>query len=236
MKTLARAHTEERSLTPNFDRVARPYRWLEYLSFGPMLERVRFFRLPEVAFARRALILGDGDGRFTARLLAANPEILIDAVDCSPRMLELLEGRARRLGPEAHARLALSLSDARDFTPPVDARYDLIVTHFFLDCLSHLDLTLLLANLEPAIAPGAQWLVSEFQIPDHGLAAPVSRFIVSGLYRAFGLLTNLQTRELPAWEFILERAGFRPQDQRSFLRGLLTSEIWIREQGQGNRD
>ncbi len=78
---------------PRFDRVARLYRVLEYLSFGPMLERCRFHHLPALAAAdcSRALILGDGDGRFLARLLAACPELSAQAVDASPAMLRLLQ-------------------------------------------------------------------------------------------------------------------------------------------------
>ena len=77
----------------NFDRIARPYRWLEYLSFGPMLERCRFYRIPQLAEARHALVLGDGDGRFLARLLARNPSLHTDVIDQSPAMLRLLESR-----------------------------------------------------------------------------------------------------------------------------------------------
>jgi SAM-dependent methyltransferase len=214
---------------PNFDLIARPYRWLEYLTFGPLLERCRFYRLPELTTARRALVIGDGDGRFTARLLNINPEILIDVIDLSPAMLRLLEARVRKLGPEAHSRLALRCLDARDFSPPETAEttgYDLIVTHFFLDCLTHDDLRRLLTALLPHIAPEARWLVSEFQIPESGLSAAASRLVVSTLYRAFGLLTGLEVHELPAWDILLENSGFSRHDQRTWLGGLLTSEVW----------
>ena len=66
-------------MQPDFNRIARPYRWLEYLSFGPLLERCRFHRLPQMVDAKRALVLGDGDGRFLARLLRKNPQIQADA-------------------------------------------------------------------------------------------------------------------------------------------------------------
>jgi hypothetical protein len=144
-------------------------------------------------------------------------------------MLRLLEERVQRLGPEAHSRIALCRADIRDFSPPETAPatgYDLIVTHFFLDCLTHLDLASLLSRLRPHVAPGARWLVSEFQIPESGFSAGISRFVVSGLYRAFGLLTGLEVRELPAWEMLLEHFGFSRCDQRTWLGGLLTSEIW----------
>ena len=87
----------------NFDHIARPYRWLEYLTFGPYLERCRFHFLDQLKRHRRALILGDGDGRFTARLLATNPQISVDAVDSSAAMLNLLSERVSRLGQSSAA-------------------------------------------------------------------------------------------------------------------------------------
>jgi hypothetical protein len=69
------------SEAPNFDRIAKPYRWLEYLTFGKALQNVRLHHLPALLHCRNALILGDGDGRFTAALLAANPPITVRAID-----------------------------------------------------------------------------------------------------------------------------------------------------------
>jgi len=43
-----------------FDRIARLYRPLEYLSFGPMLERCRFHHLAAIRNCRRALVIGAG--------------------------------------------------------------------------------------------------------------------------------------------------------------------------------
>ena len=72
--------TRERGAPPpDFDRLARLYRWMEYLTFGPWLQRCRSAFLGGIANSRRALVLGDGDGRFTARLLADCPAIRIDA-------------------------------------------------------------------------------------------------------------------------------------------------------------
>ena len=56
-------------LTMNADRIASGYRWLEYAAFGLALEQARFDFLSRAAGARRVLILGEGDGRFLARLL-----------------------------------------------------------------------------------------------------------------------------------------------------------------------
>ena len=123
--------------TSNFNRLARIYRWLEYLTFGPFLWRCRIHLLPQLVPCRRALVLGDGDGRFTARLLRENPNLEVTAVDGSPRMIQSLEqasahnrscrpaqlepARFRRIRPDRHAffpRLSHQPGSLRSCQPP----------------------------------------------------------------------------------------------------------------------
>ena len=209
----------------NFDPIARPYRWLEYLTFGPYLERCRFHFLNQLSTHRRALVLGDGDGRFTARLLAANPQLVIDAVDSSAAMLKLLAERVSRLGHPAEERLKTIHSDALAFKPELPG-YDLVVTHFFLDCLTDQKLATLLANLQPSLAPETTWLVSEFAIPRRQPAALVARLVIATLYRAFRTLTGLRVQKLPDYESVFLRNGFALSGQKTFLGGLLVTQLW----------
>jgi len=206
----------------NFDRVARLYRWMEYLSFGRALERCRNHFLPQLARCRRALVLGDGDGRFLARLLVANPALHADAVDASGTMLRLLEYRAAT-AHNTRERLRTHHTDALTFTPGQSC--DLIVTHFFLDCLTQSDLDALAHRLARHAKPNALWLVSDFHIPNGRMHRP-ARTIVRLLYLAFRLLTGLRTGALPDHAAALIAAGFRRKDCRLSLAGLLTAELW----------
>lgn len=213
---------------PRFDRVARSYRVMEYLSFGPMLERCRFHHLQALASAHvtRALVLGDGDGRFLARLLAACPEASAEAVDASPAMLRLLRDRAVHQGAEQ--RLTTLCADARSFTPSIGG-YDLVATHFFLDCLNESETEALIRRLLPHLAPEARWIVSEFQVPaDSRTRAAFARGLIASLYAAFHLLTGLRTRRIPPWRSLLAASGFACRASQSFLGGLLITEMWQR--------
>jgi len=208
-------------MAPGFDRIARPYRWLEYLSFGPMLERCRFHCLPELANAQRALVLGDGDGRFLARFLTRNPEIRADVIDASPAMLQLLAGRAAAIS--ARDRIALHCADAREFEP--EGSYDLVVTHFFLDCFTTKEIYALAERIRPHLCPGARWVVSEFSIPSSLLSVP-AKLLVRSLYAAFHLLTGLNVDRLPDYAAALRAHGLTLVHQRRWLGGLLVSERW----------
>jgi SAM-dependent methyltransferase len=209
----------------NFDRVARPYRWLEYLSFGPWLARCRKAQLAQLSPACCALVLGDGDGRFLASLLAAHPTLTADVVDSSQSMLHLLDQRVRRMGPEASGRIHLHHADALTWNPI--HQYDLVVSHFFLDCFFASQLDELCDRLMPQLLPGARWVISEFAIPGNAIAGLLARGIIRLLYRAFGLLTGLPVRALPDYEAVLLRRGFVPGVERQYLAGLLCSQVWF---------
>ena len=210
----------------NFDRVARPYRWLEYLSFGPWLERCRGAQLAHLTGARRALLLGDGDGRFLARLLAANPTLTADVVDSSQSMLTILDHRIRSSGPQARRRICLHHADSLEWN--LSGSYDLIVSHFFLDCFFPYQLEQLFDRVLPHALPGARWVISEFAIPRNPLAACLARGIIGLLYRAFGLLAGLPVRALPEHANPLLSRGLVLSHDRRSLGGLLCSQVWTR--------
>jgi SAM-dependent methyltransferase len=208
----------------NFDPIARPYRWLEYLSFGPWLGCCRSAQLVHLAGAQRALLLGDGDGRFLARLLAANPTLTADVVDSSRSMLRILDRRIRRAGPQARLRICLHQADALEWNP--SGSYDLIVSHFFLDCFFPHQLEQLFDRVLPHLRPSAQWVISEFAIPRNAVAAYLAGGLIGLLYRAFGALAGLPVRALPDYAAALLRRGFVLSQDHRYLAGLLCSQVW----------
>jgi hypothetical protein len=203
---------------PNFDRVSRLYRWAEYATLGPALTRCRNHHLARAARQSQALILGDGDGRFTARLLAANPSLQANAVDSSAAMLALLRARC---GPTP--RLQTHHADALTVSPPQTP--DLIVAHFFFDCFAQPQLDLLIERLAAQSQPDTLWLVSDFRIPTGLLHWPY-RVYIRALYLAFRILTGLRVTRLPDHATPLRAAGLAPIAIHRSLFGLLTTELW----------
>ena len=209
---------------PDFNRLAHIYRWLEWFSFGPILSRCRYVFLPEMKNRHSALIIGDGDGRFTARLLQQNPHITVDAVDASEVMLLELTRRAKSNAK----RLNTHNADAREFNP-ASRHYDLVATHFFLDCLSTDEVAHLADCLRGSMTDGALWVVSEFAIPKTRYGRLVAKPLITALYRAFGMLTGLRVRRLPDHPTALSQSGFKLIQRRERLFGLLVSELWLAE-------
>jgi ubiquinone/menaquinone biosynthesis C-methylase UbiE len=199
----------------NADRIARLYRWIEYATFGNALQQRRMAFLAEVAHARRVLVLGDGDGRFLEKLAEHNPQAHFDYVDLSGHMLALARARA---GTE---RVTYHQADALEIALP-ERGYDLIVTHFFLDCFDEAAATRLVERVTRAACPNARWLVSEFR------RTWWSPPILAGLYLFFRITTGLKTRRLIDHHPLLAGRGFRIARAQSAWCGLLASELWAR--------
>ena len=207
---------------PNFDRIASIYRWAEYLSLGPLLQRTRTHLLNQLNNPRHVLVLGDGDGRFLAKLLVRYPDCTAVAADVSAAMLTKLRTRCSF----AANRLTTLQRSAADIDLPPHT--DLIATHFLLDCFTQPEVDALTARLGPQLIPGGLWLVSDFALPSARLLRPLARLYITSLYASFRLLTGLRVRHLPDPQSALARAGLRRIARKSFLFGLLYTELWQR--------
>ena len=205
---------------PDFNRLAGIYRWLEAATFGTRLMRCRNAFVGEMRASRSALVIGDGDGRFTAQLLRENACVLVDAVDSSREMLRALMTHAGGNTERVHVHMA----DARQWKPV--APHDLIVTHFFLDCLTTEEVAALVKRLRLGAAPDARWVISEFAIPPNWFGWLVARPVIAILYLGFRWFTGLRVRKLPQYRKALADAGFVMAQERRFVWGLLVAEIW----------
>jgi len=202
----------------NFDPLARVYRYLEYAMFGPALWRRRVAYLGRLGTSRRVLMAGEGDGRFLSAFLQANPRASVDYFDASAKMLHL----ARERAGDDRARVRFFEADLLAVSG-LPATYDTVITHFFLDCFSEVELGRLVPLIGQAVEPGGCWVVSEFQ--DQPMGAGM---LLIGLYLFFGVMTGLRTRQLPDYHLALFRAGFGLVEAQTSLAGLLTAEIWAR--------
>jgi len=200
----------------NCDWIASHYWWIERLGMGRTLERRRRWFLPQLKNARRALVLGDGDGRFLRQLLQQNSVVQADYVDLSSRMLELARKKA---GVD---RVVYRRADARalEFA---QGEYDLISTHFFFDCFDSQELEALIASVAARATPGARWVISEFCT-----ASIPARLLVRALYLFFRIITDLRNQSLADHRPILSANGFRLTDAGYSRGGLVVSELWER--------
>jgi len=126
-----------------------------------------------------------------------NPEAEIDCVDASAAMIQCARVRTALILRKARDRASVHKPFARavglcppwhesssqfdklsrvkfhhaDFLQwvPQQQPYDLVVTHFFLDCLDRDRLSHVITKLAYGSAPKSRWLLTDFVIPPNGL-------------------------------------------------------------------
>jgi ubiquinone/menaquinone biosynthesis C-methylase UbiE len=210
----------------SFDSVARSYRVLETIAFGNALQRARTRWIAALPKARRALIGGEGDGRFISELLGAQPDLEIDCVDASAKMLALAEQSLRKTYPAALARVRFIHEDILKWSP--NGPYDLLVTHFFLDCFDAPEVKRVVEKLARAAAPRAVWLVADFATPESGLGKLHAQIWLRVMYLFFRMTAGLQTRELVDASANIRAQGFVCREREVSRFGMLKSEMWVR--------
>jgi ubiquinone/menaquinone biosynthesis C-methylase UbiE len=205
----------------SFDRLAPFYRVLEAVTAGRKLQRCRLAYLAEIARPQRVLLAGEGHGRVLPTCLAQFPEAKIVVIDSSARMLEIARSQVHS------ERVSFVHADLLTWDPATTS-FDLIVTHFFLDCFTPLELEAVVEKLAQFASPAANWLLADFEIAPAGMARLRSRMIVALLYQFFHLVCRLRPRTLTAPDRLLERAGFTRHRRTTWDWGLLKSEWWWR--------
>jgi SAM-dependent methyltransferase len=209
----------------NCDRLAPHYEALERVSFGRSLEHGRCSFLEHAKTSQRAVECGGGDGRFLARLLSLNPQVEVDFVDLSPKMVDLAEWRVTSLGRAFRNRVKFYVADIREFQPRPEG-YDLIATHFFFDCFTQSELAPVVRRLAGWATSDANWLVSEFHEAHAGVHRLWTKAVIRSLYAGFRLTTGLKVSTLPDYPTALARAGFALRLESVSLAGLLHSSLW----------
>jgi ubiquinone/menaquinone biosynthesis C-methylase UbiE len=209
----------------SFDAVAPWYLTLETIAFGDALQRCRVACLGELQSPRRALIVGEGNGKFLCELLRAHPSLEIDCIDASERMLRLARERVEREFPERVHSIRFLQRDITSWTPP-ENHFDLIVTHFFLDCFPAARIADMVTELARAATVEATWLLADFCIPAGGFARFRAGLWLAAMYRFFQSTAGIKADELVDAATFLQAEGFALARQHLSRKGMLKSELW----------
>ncbi len=211
----------------SFDRLARHYRRLETIAFGTALQQARTCFLAEAATARRVLVVGEGNGRFLLEFLRKSPNAAVDCVDASAAMLDLTRQRLHRHHPASFDRVKLIHSTIEDWPAP-ERFYDLIVTHFFLDCFPATQLQTIVEKLARAAAPKAKWLLADFCCPVSPAGRLRAGLWIKGMYLFFRAFAGIEARKLIDPSPFLQLHDFVCTQRTEFKNGMIKTEVWKR--------
>jgi ubiquinone/menaquinone biosynthesis C-methylase UbiE len=215
----------------SFDFIAPHYRWLESIVFANALQSARTFFLDKIPTPKNVLIAGEGNGRFLQEFARRFPKVRLDCVDASAQMLRL--ARARLHNQDDQVRFLQN--DLLTWSPE-DNKYDLIVTHFFLDCFNETELEKIVATLAQSATQNAILLLADFSIPAGTLRKAHARGWLWTMHRFFRAVAGISARKLIDPSPFLEAHGFRCRRRAHWRAGLVDSAMWERPWCRDGRD
>jgi hypothetical protein len=110
--------------------------------------------------------------------------------------------------------------------------FDLVATHFFLDCFRADQLARLVSKTAALTSPGAMWVLSDFREPTAGWQRVRARVLLKLAYLSFRWITRLPGTRLIPPEPFLTAHGFERIHQRIFHHGLLYAGLWRANRAQ----
>ncbi len=210
----------------SFDALAPHYRWMELVLAGEKLQRCRTAFLHQISPPENILIWGEGNGRFLLECRRSWQQARIVCADASGRMLELAKRRLEQRRLETDG-IEFLRADVLEWSPPKQ-EFDLIVTHFFLDCFREEQLQRIVSTLATAARSKAAWLTADFQAPEFGLQRFRAEVILKTMYLFFRFATGLPARRLTRPDPFLAANGFVLRQRGVSEWGLLHTDLWER--------
>jgi ubiquinone/menaquinone biosynthesis C-methylase UbiE len=211
----------------SFDALAPHYRWMEFVLAGEKLQRCRIAFLDRISAPENILIWGEGNGRFLVECRRKWKDARIVCADASEKMLALANERFEQTGLDANG-IEFLRADVLDWSP-LKKVFDLVVTHFFLDCFRAEQLQQIVDRIAFAARPNASWLLADFQAPPVGLQRWRANLILTVMYLFFRVATGLPARRLTSPDPYLTNNEFFLRERRVSEWGLLHSDLWQRE-------
>lgn len=205
-----------------FDRVASFYDPLARLVFGSALQDAQHWLLHYIPAGASVLIIGGGSGWILKEVLQQTSPKHILYLEASEKMLQ----KAKQLNYSATIVEFRHGTDA-DLQP--HEQFDVVITPFLLDLFPKQRLTQLMQWLNYSLAPSGLWLFADFW-PVKQKPPFWQKLLTKSMYLFFGVLSDVQTQDLPDYGKHFSRLGLHEKYSQSFYKGFVQAKVFCRNQ------
>jgi ubiquinone/menaquinone biosynthesis C-methylase UbiE len=212
-----------KAAAPDFNLVASIYQRLEKIVYGPDMQRARVCHLPQLSDCKSILCVGEGDGRFLAKLLETNPHSHVTCVEASSRMIVLAKERIQ--SEEFKGRVDFHNLIIEQFESN-NHSFDAIITNYFLDTYAGNELSAMIQKLTGFATQDTLWLVNDFTVPASGIRRLRAKLLLKIMYLFFRLTSNLRTQRLENPSRVLTNAGWKLASEKNFNHRFIVSRLW----------
>ena len=211
---------EQQQKATNFSWLAPFYDTLGAIAFNGNLHRSQAHLLahypPQLD---RVLIIGGGTGKFLIELLKKVTVNKLIYLDVSPGMIRQAQKKVAKIFPQQTS-IEFICGSLQDIP---ELEYDLIITHYFLDCFPEKEFIETSQVLKGKLAIDGYWSMVDF-CTTHS-ASRSKKMVVKALYKFFQLTCRLNCQDLANFDPWFEQ-NLEVIEQQNFCRGLLKASLY----------
>lgn len=206
----------------DFSNLSSIYDLLGSCAFFGALHRSQTHFLKDLKPASHALIVGGGTGRFLVDLLKSGKVEHLTYVDISPGMISRAKKKVSSLGFEHKVEF---ICGGIDSIP--QKKYELICTHYFLDCFEGEALCGLISSLKGLLHEDGTWHFSDFYQDES--TSFFKRKFIGFLYWFFRLFCGLQVRNLGDFRKLFKEEGLECEGEKFFIGKLMRTAVYRKQ-------
>lgn len=203
----------------DFSILAPIYDFLGTIVFWGALHKSQIHFLDRLPKSPKVLIVGGGTGRFLIDLLKSGKVEEVDYIDISPGMIAKARKKVGVLGKLEQVQF---LCGGMESIP--SEKYDLICTHYILDCFNEEELLELVPKFKEVLRESGMLHFSDFYLDSS--SSILRRSFVGFLYFFFRILCGLKTKNLPGFKKLFEKFGFKEEAEEYLFCRLLRTALY----------
>lgn len=194
------------AIAPYYDRLAK-------LIFGDAIVNVQEENLHLIPANANVLVLGGGTGKWLGKLLEMNKSCRVWYVEASSVMLK------KSVKANINNERIEFIHGTHESIPAI--RFDVVITHFFVDMFTEKQLNLLVESLAGKMNTGGLWLVADFvnQKFWHQLSLKL-------MYLCFRVVGALDLKLLANWDEIISSKSFQCKKSTVCYGNFIQSNVY----------
>jgi len=206
-------------IAKGFDLLAPVYDALARWTIGKDIVQSQLCFLDRLKTCNRILVLGGGSGWILESLCAQFPNLEIDYIDLSPKMIARSIPRLKVKG-----RVNFIIGTEEDIP---DSEYDGIITNFYLDLFASQTLSDVIEKLKSARVDHSIWIATDFVNERKWHAIKLWC-----MYRFFGVISHIEAKRLSDWQSLMIKAGFILMEQKKFANGFIAANCYVTKKAE----
>jgi len=200
-------------IASGFDFLAPFYDVLARFVIGKNIVNAQLHFLRSFKECNHILILGGGSGWILEPLCAACPDLQIDYIELSLKMINAAEKNSGKNG-------YVNFIQGTENDIP-NRLYDGVITNFYLDMFEEKSLNSVIDKVRKSLTSSSLWVVTDFVD-----GSTWNKMMLWLMYRFFRIIAWIEATHLPDWQNEMIHAGFTLSDSKKFKNGFIKSNLY----------